>query len=98
MDKRYKRICKEDCGTNYLRYKTILGWFTNASKYRVYWLISCLQFFLITPLHAEWAAGIPTGTEFPQINAQDHTSRVRTNKSLIGEHGLLFFFNRSSDW
>ena len=60
--------------------------------------LSLLQLLFATPLYAEWAAGIPIGTEFPQVSAQDHQGTSRSNENLMGENGLLFFFNRSSDW
>ena len=49
-------------------------------------------------LAEEWAAGIPAGTPFPNINANDQDGQPWTNKELIGENGLVFFFVRSSDW
>jgi len=62
------------------------------------WFVSLIPLIGISPLYADWAAGIPTGTEFPQIKALDHTTNERTNENLMGENGLLFYFNRSSDW
>jgi hypothetical protein len=46
----------------------------------------------------QWAPGLPGGTPFPNINAIDQHGETWTNKNLIGEKGLIYFFVRSSDW
>lgn len=46
----------------------------------------------------DWAPGLPTGTPFPRIQAVDHTGVEQNFESLKGRNGLLFMFNRSSDW
>ena len=46
----------------------------------------------------DWAPGIPLGTTFPNINAPDQDNRQWTNRELLAEKGLVFFFVRSSDW
>ncbi len=46
----------------------------------------------------QWASGIPAGSPFPAISAPDQEGQTWTNQGLIGEHGLVFFFVRSSDW
>ncbi len=47
---------------------------------------------------AEWAPGLPVGTPFPRIDALDHLGQARNFESLTGKSGLLYLFNRSSDW
>lgn len=46
----------------------------------------------------EWAAGIPVGTPFPNIQATDHLGKTWNREKLLGENGLAFFFVRSTDW
>lgn len=46
----------------------------------------------------QWAPGLPEGTPFPNINAIDQHGGTWTNKNLIDEKGLIYFFVRSSDW
>ena len=60
--------------------------------------VTALQLIFTPTIYADWAAGIPTGTEFPQIKAQNQNDQQLTNDNLIGANGLLFFFTRSSDW
>ena len=45
----------------------------------------------------QWAPGLPESTPFPNINALDQHGETWTNKTLVGERGLIFFFVRSSD-
>jgi hypothetical protein len=45
-----------------------------------------------------WASGVPVGTPFPNINANDQNGQTWTNKQLVGENGLVFYFMRSSNW
>ncbi|MDA0789559.1 MAG: hypothetical protein O2780_08905 [Proteobacteria bacterium] len=47
---------------------------------------------------SQWASAIPVGTSFPGIEAPDQDGQTWTNQELIGVHGLVFFFVRSSDW
>jgi len=68
----------------------------NKVKYTLLFLM--LQLGFVPSLSAEWAKGIPVGAEFPNIKAQDHTANPQANEKLMGENGMLFFFNRSSDW
>ncbi|MFT4714517.1 MAG: hypothetical protein ACJAVI_000799 [Candidatus Azotimanducaceae bacterium] len=60
--------------------------------------LTIAQLLLIGPLYADWAEDVPIGAEFPQIQAQDHLAKTRTNENLMGENGLLYLFVRSSDW
>ncbi len=47
---------------------------------------------------AEWADPVPVGNAFPKIDAIDQHGKHWTNNELVGEHGLVFFFNRSTTW
>jgi cytochrome oxidase Cu insertion factor (SCO1/SenC/PrrC family) len=47
---------------------------------------------------SQWASAIPVGTSFPGVEAPDQDGQTWTNQELIGVHGLVFFFVRSSDW
>ncbi len=38
----------------------------------------------------QWALDLPEGTPFPNINALDQHGETWTNKTLIGEKGLIF--------
>ena len=62
-------------------------------------LIACV-FSMLTAVAAadEWAAGLPVGTPFPTVEASDQTGVEGDFDSLKGRNGLLFLFNRSSDW
>jgi len=50
------------------------------------------------PVQAEWAADLADGSPLPIINAPDSLGNLQNNGSLMGKAGLLFQFNRSSDW
>ncbi len=51
-----------------------------------------------TGIAADWAEGIPVGTPFPNIEATDQNGVSWDKEKLLGEKGLVFFFNRSTDW
>ncbi len=40
----------------------------------------------------QWAPGLPEDTPFPNINVLDQHGETWTNKTLVGEKGLIFFF------
>ena len=44
----------------------------------------------------EW--GPPTGTHIPAGGFTSHIGETRTFRGLMGDNGLLIFFNRSADW
>lgn len=46
----------------------------------------------------EWAPGIPLGTPFPGITANDQHGTHWDNEKLVTGNGLLFLFNRSTSW
>ena len=48
--------------------------------------------------YAEWAESAPVGSAFPQIDALDQHGKQWTNAELLGGHGLVLFFNRSTSW
>ena len=60
--------------------------------------LTIAQLLFTSPLYADWAEDVPIGAEFPQIQAQDHLVKSRTNENLVGENGLLYLFVRSTDW
>ncbi len=45
---------------------------------------------------SEW--GPPTGTNIPAGGFTSHIGETRTFRGLMGDKGLLIFFNRSADW
>lgn len=45
-----------------------------------------------------WAEAVPEGSAFPDIEAVDQYGKTWTNAELVGDHGLVFFFNRSTSW
>lgn len=47
---------------------------------------------------AEWAGKLPLGNHFPTISASDQEGNLRSTEELNGEHGMVFFFNRSTSW
>lgn len=58
-----------------------------------------VSLLLIAPYpFAEWAESVPVGADFPQIDAVDQHGKRWANADLMGEHGLVFFFNRSTSW
>ncbi len=62
-----------------------------------YLLLIALIFFAPASF-AEWAEAVPVGSPFPNIEAVDQNGKNWTNADLVGEHGLVFFFNRSTSW
>ena len=44
----------------------------------------------------EW--GPPAGTHIPAGGFTSHIGETRTFRGLMGDKGLLIFFNRSADW
>ena len=44
----------------------------------------------------EW--GPPAGTHIPAGGFTSHIGETRTFRGLMGDQGLLIFFNRSADW
>lgn len=61
--------------------------------------ICLLTLLLALSAHGdEWAGDYPIGAELPSIEAPDHTGEIRTSNELGGEHGTVFFFNRSTSW
>ncbi len=42
--------------------------------------------------------GPDVGTPLPMLDALDQEGQRRQFADLAGEHGLLLFFNRSTDW
>jgi len=44
------------------------------------------------------AWGPSTGSQAPQLAANDHTGQPQTLDSLSGDKGLLLVFSRSADW
>ncbi len=64
-----------------------------------------MRYFFVTALilfapvsFAEWAGTVPVGSPFPAIEATDQYGKNWTNSELVGEHGLVFLFNRSTLW
>ena len=47
---------------------------------------------------SEWSEAVPVGSLFPSIEAVDQYGKNWTNAELVEEHGLVFFFNRSTRW
>jgi hypothetical protein len=47
---------------------------------------------------ADWAETVPVGSPFPAIEAADQHGKIWSNSELLGGHGLVFFFNRSTSW
>lgn len=45
---------------------------------------------------AQWGPAV--GTPLPMLDAPDQEGMRRRFADLSGEHGLLLFFNRSTDW
>ena len=57
-----------------------------------------------------WSSGLPAqdayveqwgpalGTSLPMLDALDQDGQRRRFTDLTGEHGLLLFFSRSTDW
>ena len=62
-----------------------------------YILITLLT-LLMPASYADWAEKVPTGSEFPTIDAMDQHGKNWTSDSLSGENGFVFFFNRSATW
>lgn len=44
----------------------------------------------------QWGPAL--GTPLPMLDALDQKGQRRQFADLTGEHGLLLFFNRSTDW
>ena len=42
--------------------------------------------------------GPPTGTDIPAGSFTSHVGETRTFDGLMGDRGLLIFFNRSANW
>lgn len=66
-----------------LRFLLVLTWMTLVS---------------VSSIAEEWAAGVPVGTPFPNVQATDQLGNSWNRKQLLGENGLAFFFIRSTDW
>lgn len=45
---------------------------------------------------AQWGPAV--GTPLPMLDALDQNGQPRNFENLAGEHGLLLFFSRSTDW
>ena len=45
---------------------------------------------------SEWGPEI--GSQLPVLEAYDQSGTLRTLENLSGEHGLLLFLSRSTDW
>ena len=69
--------------------------FTATYRLILMWLVLAIS---TQPAHAEWAADLADGSPLPVINAPDPFGNRQNNGSLMGKAGLLFQFNRSSDW
>jgi len=66
-------------------------------KYRI--VFACALLAVCIPAIADdWAAGIPVGTPFPSITAKDQHGTEWNNEKLLSGNGLLFSFNRSTNW
>lgn len=44
----------------------------------------------------QWGPAV--GTTLPMLDALDQEGKRRQFADLTGDHGLLLFFNRSTDW
>ena len=54
--------------------------------------------FVAPASSSEWAEAVPVGATFPAVEAADQYGKNWTNAELVGKHGLVFFFNRSTSW
>jgi hypothetical protein len=62
------------------------------------YILITLLVLLVPAAYADWAEAVPTGSEFPAIDAMDQHGNHWTNDSLSGENGFVFFFVRSATW
>ncbi|MCB1644073.1 MAG: hypothetical protein KDI36_01400 [Pseudomonadales bacterium] len=72
-------------------------------------LLALLLAMVATPAFADWAEQIPSGSDFPQVDASDqHGKRWLSDDALrhgqqasegdIAFAGTVFLFNRSTVW
>ena len=62
------------------------------------YIITTLLTLTMSAAYADWAEKVPTGSEFPTVDAMDQHGNHWDNDSLSGENGFVFFFNRSATW
>jgi len=61
-------------------------------------LLSLLLTITPSVMADEWAPKEPVGMPFPRVNAVSQFGEHWDTGKLLGKNGLLFLFNRSTDW
>ena len=58
------------------------------------WMVSAA--YAADPYSEQWGPAL--GSQIPVLEAPDQDGVMRDFEDLAGQHGLLLFFNRSTDW